>query len=51
VHSDAVLIVDLDQGIWRRESAAEPPDYYLHILEELRPAISAAGARGHPTTY
>ncbi|HVR06529.1 MAG TPA: SCO family protein [Thermoanaerobaculia bacterium] len=39
-HSDAVLIVDLDQGIWRRESAAGPPGYYLDILDQIRPSAT-----------
>jgi protein SCO1/2 len=51
VHSDAVLIVDLDQGIWRRESAAEPPDYYLHILEELRPAARSRPPERKPAGH
>jgi hypothetical protein len=44
-HSAAVLIVDLDRGIWRRESGMAPSAHYLRILDEARPPAPAAGTR------
>jgi protein SCO1/2 len=40
-HSDVVLIVDDDQGVWMREFGLAEPDRYLRILKGLR----ATGAR------
>ncbi len=44
-HSAAVLIIDLDRGIWRRESGLAATAYYLGILDDIRPPAPAASRR------
>jgi protein SCO1 len=44
-HSAAVLILDVDRGIWRRESGLAPTADYLGILDQVRPPAPAASRR------
>jgi protein SCO1/2 len=35
-HSDAILILNRDKGVWRRESGSADLEYYLRIFDEIR---------------